>query len=361
MKKLALLLIPILFCSCNVQEKQIDDIAFVKIIGIDTAQSGVKITISLQPTKKDEEEKTTYSIESDTIAHGLYLLEARSERRIFYGQVEIIALSEELAKNGILDAVNYLVRSSDFRFDLPIVIIKDSKCDEFIENASQKGELYKILSELFLSSDRTSVSGKTELSRLAEMIENPFESPYLPYVMLSEEEPVLGGYCIFNGEKLVKFLDNDDSFGINLLNNNVRETAFVVKTNNYEFTVSLRDCDVKTKYENGIFKINVKFCTEVLQADKEASDFSRELRSEIIEQQNREIQDRANKTIALLQEQKCDCSGFGKAFYRYANKEAQKISGNWLEIFPYITYEINIESEISRSVALGKVIKSREK
>ena len=85
-KLLLLLLIPILLCSCK-ESEQIDEIAFVKIIAVDKAENGFRVTAGIQQPKPKEGEmdksKDCISVECETLSQGFNMLESATDKKVF--------------------------------------------------------------------------------------------------------------------------------------------------------------------------------------------------------------------------------------------------------------------------------------
>lgn len=121
MKKLFLLLLVlsncILFTSCE-WRKEIEDITFIKVIGID---QGINNTIQLTVTSKfvpDEnsaEETGAYvTVTGETIFDAVRNLNKLSTKRPFWGHTEYIIFGENLAKDGIMKYLDFFLVNTNF-------------------------------------------------------------------------------------------------------------------------------------------------------------------------------------------------------------------------------------------------------
>ncbi len=359
---LLMLIIPLCFCACE-ESEQIDELAFVKILGIDKTAEGLKVTAGmLIPKNKDDKEAQGHeyiSVKCQTVSQGLSLLEATSEKKIFFGQINSIVLGEEMAREGILNTVDYLVRSDELRFDIPIVVSKGLTAEEVIGNGSSEAShvsqrIEKLLEVVY----STSASGKVEMSKVVNMLEDPFRAVYLPYVQVKDEtkELVLGGYCIFDGQKLLTFLNEDFSRGINFLNNKVNNWVFILAPDDKNVSLKLSKVKSKTELKDGVFNVNIDFDTEIIQADSTIEEFNSSLAQKIIEMQNEKIKTLVEKTITMLKECACDAGAFGSAFENASPKEAQKYTKNWQEIFTKIKFSVKVTSELDPSKTAGKPV-----
>lgn len=362
-KLLAILLIPLLLCSCK-ESEQIDEIAFVKIIAIDRNENGYLVTAGIQVPKSKDKEKTEskdyISVECETLSQGFNMLEAATDKKVFFGQISCVLLGEKMAEKGIIDTVDYLVRSDELRFDIPVIVVKGQKAQKIIVDAkNEERHISDKITKMLESNYSTSSSGQVELSQLVEMLEDPFRSPYLPYIVLGDEKEdfSIEGYCVFEKDCLLAFADNEKSVGINILNSDIENLVIICNVEDKKVTLKVADFNSFIKMKDGIFKITVKFQTEVLQADSSIEKFDQKLSQKIIDFQNNEIKEILANTIEFLKEKKCDVATFGDTFHNVSPKTAEKYMNNWGETFSRITYEISVESKLDPSKTSGKPVK----
>ena len=356
-----ILLIPILFCSCR-ESEQIDELSFVKLLAIDKTEEGLMVTAGIQvPTSKKEDKpgSKVVSVKCSTLSQGLNLIESATEKKIFYGQVSCILLGEEMAKGGIIDTIDYLVRSDELRFDIPVVVVKSESAKAVVEN-SQDNETHisERIEKLLESNYSTSTSGAIELSTLVEMLEDPFRSAYLPYIESKAKDNItVEGYCIFNEDKLISYADREQSLGINFLDSTVNNCVFITSVEEKHITLKISGFRSKIKYKDGVFEIKLKFKSEVIQADSDIRMFDKSLNEKVIEEQNVWAKEITENTMAFLKEQGCDIATFGDTFHNKSPKEAEKYINNWSDAFKRITYKITVESKIDPSKTAGKPVK----
>lgn len=356
-----ILLIPILFCSCR-ESEQIDELSFVKLLAIDKTEEGLIVTAGIQvPNSKTEDKpgSETISVKCSTLSQGLNLIESATEKKIFYGQVSCVLLGEEMAKGGIIDTVDYLVRSDELRFDIPVVVVKNENAKTLVENSKDnETHISERIEKLLESNYSTSSSGAIELSTLVEMLEDPFRSAYLPYIQSKQKDSItVEGYCVFNKDKLIGYADREQSLGINFLNSTVNNCVFIASVEEKHVTLKISGFRSKIKYKDGVFEIKLKFKSEVIQADSDIRMFDKSLNEKVIKAQDKWASDITQKTMDYLKQQGCDVATFGDTFHNKSPKEAEQYLDNWSDAFKRITYKITVESKIDPSKTSGKPVK----
>lgn len=359
MKKIAIiLLLPILFCSCEHSES-IDKMTFAKIIGIDMLADGVEVTAGLnlpESTKEDKPKSETYYSSAKTLAEGINNIDAITDEKVFYGQVEAVIISEDMARGGIIELLDYFVRTNDFRFDMPIAIVKGITAKEIIMKVE---DISNQINKLFSSNEKVSVSGKVTLAELLEMIEDPFHSPFLPYLQLESQGIALKGYCVFEKDELKEFADVDASTGINWLNKKLEKQIIVQNVDGSDLTLKLDGNKTKINFKDDKFIIDVSFKSEIIQSDGVIQEFDQQVRQKIIQQQNAQIYLIIEKTVLFLKENKSDCANLGKSFSSKMGKQARDYEQDWENEFIKYDYEINVNSKVNPSKSASKPIKEK--
>ncbi len=360
-KLLIILLIPFLFCSCR-ESEQINEIAFVKIIAIDKAEDGMLVTAGIQLPKSKEgktvEGKDYISVNCRTLSQGLNLLEEATDKKMFFGQIGCVLIGEDMAREGIINTVDYLVRSDELRFDIPVIVVRDNEAKKLIQdNSGNEHHISDRINKMLESNYSTSSSGQVELSQLVEMLEDPFRSPYLPYITIGDENFTIDGYCIFKKDKMRAFLNEEESLGINVLNNDVENWVYIAQVDGKSVTLKVTDFKSSIKMKEGIFNIRIDFMTEVLQSDSSIEKFDHELSQKLIECQEKEILRITDEAIKTLKDYGCDTATFGDTFHNTSPKIAEEYVDKWDETFSRITYTVNITSKMDPSKTSGKPVK----
>ncbi len=362
MKKLLaiIILIPLLFCSCQ-ESEQIDELSFVKLLAIDKTEEGFILTAGIEVPTSKKEEKTgsdMLSVKCQTLSQGLNYLESATEKKIFYGQISCVLMGQEMAQAGIIDTVDYLVRSDELRFDIPVLVVKDGTAKQVVEdNKDNETHISDRIVKKLESNYSTSSSGAIEISTLVEMLEDPYRSAYLPYITSQKGDFTVEGYCIFRKDKMIAYADSKTSLGINFLNSTVENCLFVAKIDDKLISLKVSGFKSKVKLKDGVFNIKLNFKSEIIQADSDIQLFDTQLNDKIIQYQNSWATEIINSTMDYLKKYGADVATFGDTFHNKSPKEAEKYMNNWSEIFPQITYTVSVTSKTDPSKTSGKPVK----
>ncbi len=330
MKKIICIVMCLLMLTGCTRAGQIDKLAFVKILGIDKIEDKIVLTVGIEGTK---EKNTVAETECESIFEGISLLEAKSSEDIFFGQIETVLLGNEYADSGIDEALDFFIKSNDMRFDIPVLTVKGGTAKQVIEMGTDEMPVYKQIGKLLDSSRATSASGKVDISRLVSASSDLYSSPYLPYLSV-EESITLDGYCLMKDNKVSYFLDENQSRGLNILNNTFEEYSLSFTANGKKVSALIDRIKADIKYENGIFEVAVK-CHFKPQSDIEEEDFYK-IKECVFER----IKVTTEQTVEIMKNNSSDGAGIGKVFHRAKPKEAEKIS--WRDVFSQITVKVTV-------------------
>ena len=128
MKKIFIIFIILLLSGCyNYRELNTLDIA--SSIGIDKKDNLYDVTIQVLNGKQSEDSEDSqivvYSATGKTINEALRNIYKKTSRDLYRGHINNLILSEEVAKESIINTVDMFQRYTDIRDELNIIIVKN--------------------------------------------------------------------------------------------------------------------------------------------------------------------------------------------------------------------------------------------
>lgn len=320
MRRLSALLLMsvLLFTGCGKKE-QIDQMSFVKILGIDRNGEALTLTAGLRSSREDSE---VLSVKCRTVAEGVRLLRLQSQKSVFFGQLSMVLLGKSVAEAGIGEVTDYLIRSPEARFDLPLLILRDQTAESLIAaSLREKILLTEKLAQMLKCADENSVSGKVELSVLAERLADPLRAAVLPFLTGDITALALGGFAVFKEDRLASFLTPDESVGLNYLNGTVGRQILVVPEGKTNATVLICKAQTRVNYRNGAFSVTV------------AGDFEQDGTADAAAVSTA-VGGMIEQTVKKLQHIGVDAARFGTVLNITSPSEGKQVKQNWNECFP---------------------------
>ena len=385
MKKLLIIPIIILLTGCwNYYE--LNNLAICTGIAIDKIDDKYEVTYLISNAKKNETSAkegeagtTTYSGIGDTIQDAINDMKVKMPFEPYSGHLVVTIISEDIAKDGIENILDYLARDTESRNFFYILLSKNTKAKNILEIISP---LQTFPSQTIASDIETS---SADSSLIYEITYNDFI-----YTLLEQGiNPVLNSITIigniekgtdskelsntvpqatikidtlgiFKDDKLLGWATIDESKGINLLTNNVKNLYIKTKCEDKYMMNYIENIKTKTNIdlENNKVKVKITGNAKILETNckinLENTETINNIEKNIKEELNRII----NESTYLVQKKyTTDVLGYGKTIHKKNPKKWNEIKDNWETIFKNLKIESEIDIKINNQGSLIQTIK----
>lgn len=378
----------LILSSCT-NAREIKDLAMVSIIGMDKEGDDVVLTCEisnpLYSSKTDGASSTSYSVvfvqgKGKTFFDAGRNLTLHFDKQLFFSHANIIIIGEELAKEGITQNLDYLLRAQGPRENIKMLIAKGTKAYEVM---GVMGELSGSGGEYISGMlDNFSLNGKTidiSLSQYYRYYYGINNEPVIGVVQKEERKGVpgevkksgptktilnIGGGAVTKRDYLIGYFSPDEMFGFNFIVNDIKGGAIVFTTpskltNNMsvignqgkltsiEILKSQTKNDIKIKDGNIHLDINVKLRGSLIEENR-AIDLDDEEFIAILEDDcSKEVEKIISRTLDKGQREfKQDNFSIGEAVHQKYPEVWREIEGDWDNIFSEMTYSVNVKTEI---------------
>jgi spore germination protein KC len=332
---------------------------------------------------KDSETKiTVYEGKGNTISSAYKDLNSKNPKIPYIGHLEVVIISEDLAKKGMLDALDFLMRNPESRKEFYIVLSKNVEAGTLLKTLAplESFPSQNIAGIIKSNKDDQSTIVMQKYSAVITNMINEGVEPIINGIELdgNKEEGQMQESLekatpsatikidtigIFKKDKLLGWSTHDETVGINIINNSTGFVLLETKCDDKYMTSTLKD--IKTKpiitFENNIPKIKLKIkangailemqCKRNLEETK----VMKELEKEFSERLKQIINETLNTT---QKEYKSDIFGFGNYIYKNNLKKWNVINDKWdEEIFPNITIDVDVDINLSNKGSLEQSLK----
>ena len=296
-----------------------------------------------------------------TIFEAVRNAKKRLVNKLYFGNVQILVISEQVAKEDNLgDTIDWFLRDGEFRETVYVVVSQEKKASDLFlaSGADQSVAAFKLSSIVSKDAEFTSTTAPLELYNIINTILCPGTSPTLPafHVTENNDEEVdeLNGIAVFKNERLQGYLSAEDSKYFLFVTDGIKGGILPVSSNDDgKNDLSLEIYKNKTtpsfSYEDGKLKIKLKVKTTVSldEAKNQSKDTDIQAIKKIEEVSSKELKKKMEAVIKKVQEQyNSDIFGFGKLVYKRNQKLWEKLSPDWDTLFPKLEVEISPEIEI---------------
>ncbi|MCY9693442.1 Ger(x)C family spore germination protein [Paenibacillus alginolyticus] len=374
-KSLILILLISLLGGCW-DRTELNDLALITALAFDKSEDN-QVKVSVQVVIPQNQggagmigggggggtaKKTTVRTEEhgfDT-ADALSKLQRKIPRRLFWGQCKIFIFSDSLAKSGIREQFDFLVRHPQPRERAFMFISKGKAADALelfppIERSS--AEVLRKLSELQIGISVT-------IEQMSIMLKGDSHTAALPLVYILPKNksaepfqtiPYLFGTAVFKKDKMVGEISEKVTRGVMWIKNEIKEYTVTYEANESEGLVSLKPVKANVKLipkiegEKWMMTLKVQTEGDIVQNSTLLNPMNPDLLSNMNKAFANDVRGRIQLALQEIQERlKVDILGFATEFHRKYPKQWEKNKDNWEELFPKVEVNLDIKTQILR-------------
>lgn len=368
---LIVLLNSILFTGCwNYRETE--ELAIVAGAAIDKNTDGkLSLTIEIVEFSNERESKIsprTVTIEGktifDTARNGVLVL----GKRLYWSHAKVFIVSEQVAREGIIKVIDWIIRDSETRTNINILVARGHSAKEVLKFMRDKNEIRSFqLGKIIDYQAAISKAPRIEAWDISNNIANKGATAITPVVELKsevgKEGPSVVGTAIFKKDKLVGFLNGEETKDMLFIQNKVKGGVLVriEGESNNEIPVSLEMFNSKTKvepviYDNNItFNINVNITAAIDELGGSKDFIDERGRKELEKSSEKMLKSRIERLITKMQkEYSADIFGLGIKLKEDNPKEWKKIEDKWEERFQSVHTNVSVNIYIRNSAMLSQ-------
>jgi spore germination protein KC len=377
MKKVFLILccLSLLFLLSGCWDLQeLNEVSLITGMALDKGEKmKYKLTVeSLNPAELNPQQQqgnapsVVYSMEGDTIAEISRRLNIGLSKRLVYSHMRTIVIDEKVAREGLLEFFDYLERYREIREDFNVVIAKGVQASDILKTtySIQKVSTLKLHKQLDNAYedwgadpdirkkdmiDAWTSEGRHPVTAAVSISGNPKKGNSMDNIKKIKPDAlvVLEGMTIFKGQKLIGFLDVNDTRNYLWTQNKLKITSLSIPCKKNKF-ITIRvfrtRTVIKANHRNYVphievnidveSQIDVEQCGEDLSKLKTYQDLERKIENYIEKEVSGTIQ-------KVQQKYKVDIFGFGEDMKRQDYRNYQKVMKNWDAEFTRADIKVN--------------------
>ena len=390
MKKIILSLIILLCLSGCWNYKELNDYSIVSGVAIDKNDDEYQLSVLISNSPKNSSDSTNssesqvvvYSGKGDSIFSALKRIGLISPKELYFGSFSVLVISEEVAKEGVNNVIDFFVRYPSTRKNFYVVLSKDTKAKDTLkimtplssfpsqkitDNVKSATELQGIISSINFNDLLSTIlsEGVETTINCIEVEGDKKEGSNEDNTKSSEPKAYtkLGNLGIFKGDKLVDWASRDESLGINLINGKISEMFLDIDYKEgyvvVDSTSFSSDVSVKLKNNKPVVNINLSGDARIIEVKGDV-DFDDSKVIEILQKKtNKKIKKRVKQAIDLAIENKTDIFGFGLKFYQKYPEYFKSVKKDWNENLSEIEIKINsdliLKNKVSSKTSLEEI------
>ena len=381
MRKARLIFIVIIFVNFSISgcwsSKEINTLGIVTAIGVDKCPEGYKVTIQILNAKAvaskepiTESPVIVIEQEGESISQAVRRMTNLSSRKVYMSHIRTIVIGEDIAREGISGILDYLIRNEDLRTDYFFVEAKGDTAHRVLDiitplETIPANKIIDSLKESKISWAPTKTvriielmnaiiaEGKEPVITAVEIIGKEYEAHTTDIMkqIHPEERIKLSGMSVYKRDKLVGYLDEDESKGYNYITDNVTRTIGQLQFE--DGYVGLEINKVRSKQKAYLIdnkpaiktiieleaNINVVECNidvtkeeNIRMLEKKAAERGKEICMKALRKAQEELQS--------------DIFGFGNTIHKRYPKIWKEVKNNWDSEFTRLPVDIQVSVEI---------------
>jgi len=361
---------PITLCGCW-NYKEIDSMAIVAGMAIDKDIITNKYIITIEIiTSQSQGSSSTissefYSSEGDSILSAERSVVGKTGIPLLWYEAKVVIISEPVAVEGVIPVIDWPNRDSDLRADMWMIIAKGNSAAEILKNKIKPDQIVSYhLDDIMKRGGLLSKFPESKLWSFIDGIASEGKSGVVVAVKnnISDKTIEPTGSAIFKEDKLVGYLDGDETLYMRMIKNKIKEGVITLKNVSGSATsITLEIFENRTKltpiYNNGMVSLIIDISPIVIISEVGGSkDFMKDENLKILQSEaEKKIGANVNYLISKLQKDyDCDVLGFGELFEKEKPKVSKNFKENGEDIFISLKTVVNVHLQIKGS---GKTIK----
>ena len=380
-KKILIIIIPLLFLLTGCYDyKELNSISILSATEINKIDD--EFIVSAQAVNPQAPDKTSnaqapfiiYTGRGKTIQEAYRSIANESSKFLYLNHIQILIINEKIAKESLDKIVDYFMRSSAIRTEFYVLIGRDDNILDIItpindiSSASIKESIENNLKYLGTTSDIT-------FNELVSIMLDKNSEIVLPSIKLindskegenienTEETKVntkyeLSNLAIFKDDKLIGYLNEEQSKTYNILQNKINNTILTYECDKDKYmSVEIIDSQSSMDISNQKANIEVKLsgnlneynCSKSLENKKTIEKIEKEFEQKLTESITKNINE-------VRTEYNSDIFGFLNNIYKKDYKTYKTIKNNWYNS-NYQRLELSVKVDLT-VIAKGKVMEA---
>ncbi|PYI54948.1 Ger(x)C family spore germination protein [Paenibacillus flagellatus] len=367
--------------------KEINEIQIITGVGIDKVDEVYLLTLqaanagAISPMGGGRQSATvnTFEMRAESVMKAMRKLTTISPREMYFSHIRALVIGESVARDGVRDVLDVFLRDYQFRPDFYVLVTKEVRANEVMNVLSPlepipANKLFKTLEtaqqywapaigvhlDHFVDDliregvepvlQGVTISGEPSKGKTTDNIKMTLPDTYLKF----------GKLGVFRNDRLVGWLNEEESAGYNYIVNDVEGTVSVLPCESGG-QVAIETIRSRTKLTGSVAGGKPEMIVEIwaegnvgdvecrIDLSKTRSIYELERKAE---QSIKHAVDMAVK--AARDTYKSDIFGFGQTLYRDRPKEWKKMKPNWEKVYPTVSVSTKVDVKLRRSGKIGK-------
>lgn len=348
-------------CTHDMNRREIDEINFIHVMGIDYSMGKYILTAIYSSDQGADPEKGDAGKEEISQGRGVTPYEAfqdlklKNKKSISIANTGYFLIGDRAARHSIDRCIDFLSRDETVKMESLIFVIKDVEAADFISQSLENEQvIHEDLEAIEQKQQELVTRNDNTLVNILNEMENTMTGMLIPYLISEKNSFLLQGYAVFDELILVDYLDTETSSGINFIKNIIR--AFPIYLEDVGLSISYSKCKLKSRLDNNQIKVRIHldFETMVKEINTDKNIFSQEELSRLTDMQNDYIIEIMKQATNYSIHNGRDILQIARLVENQHTKKWRDYEENWNDTISEIQYEFEVNSRITKSFIVSK-------
>ncbi|HEX2986509.1 MAG TPA: Ger(x)C family spore germination protein [Caproiciproducens sp.] len=365
-----LLTVNMVFLSGCWNYREVDNMLMVAGMALDAGKEGFKYhaTFELLDLSQGKTGSKLLETEGDSLFECARNAIGKTKKKLFFSHCKLVVISNQLASEGVTPLFDFLMRDSEPRINLDIIVSKESTAGDILQQKPVSDQLVSIEISDQLKQNTASLgeAPNVKLYQANNMLADSGTSLILPTVKISKDKTKateLDGTAVFKKDRLIGYLNRNETKYLLFVNNKIKGGLLLSSPENDKNFITVEISDNKTKIQPEVkdtdVTVNIQIKTRgALGEDETSKDYSTVSGiKEAAKSSEKEISYGVNEVIKKVQmEYGSDIFGFGSKIHQDSPETWKKLKDNWTDTFRKLKFTVTANVDIENTAtARGKV------
>lgn len=353
--------------------RELDELDLIAGAAIDKGrENNYLLTVEIINARGGKESVIEHSVmcmEGETIFDAVRNIIRKAGKRVYWSHAKVVIISEEIAREGIVDVLDFFNRDAEIRAEIYLVISREKTAAELLRGKDIVHDTLAFhIQDIMKAQGGVARYPVTELWHFISELSAEGISPIVPTAAMTFDEdnvvPQMTGTAVFKRDKMVGWLDEGESRSLLFIKGEMKgglvEAVQVTEGTQATIEISRVKHKITPIVNDGALTMNIDLRIEAGIAEVIGKEdvISKDGRKKLIMASQNKIRKQMEDTLKKVQSEfKADVFGFGSVVQREMPDYWKEIQPDWNDIFPGIDTNIKVEVEVEHSALTSKPIK----
>lgn len=335
MKKIILILIALFLTTGCFNYLSLNDIAVVSLIHIDYKDEYI-VTVEVRENEKDNPNASNFYTNSGiSLDNAFENIGLTLNKALYLVDTDTLIITDNIIKYKLNNTLDYLTRENNIGNNFNILVSNDD-INKITKNIKSNN---KIVGSYLKESINNPYNNIVDI-KYNEFIKdylNDYKDMILPYGKLDDDKFIIDQAIMFNDDKELIRINNDNVKIYNLLNNIDRYSLFKIKYNEGSLIYRVKSVKSKINYKNDSIEIKLDIVGNFNEIDNINLDKGKI--NELLDITKNKINSNVNLFINELIVSNIDTLGFKKIIYNKTKNKLDNINNLKYNVLLNVTLE----------------------